>query len=60
MNSLFIDTSMTNVSISIVKDNKIVSSAFNKKESKKCALYHAEILAIKKASKKLKDRIEQV
>ena len=38
----------------IVKDNKIISKAFNLKEVKKCAIYHAEIIAIKKASKKLK------
>lgn len=39
----------------IVKDNKIVSKAFNKRESKKDATAHAEIIAIKKACKKLKD-----
>ena len=39
----------------IVKDNKIIAKSFNKKESKKCAIYHAEILAIQKASKKLKN-----
>jgi len=38
----------------IVKDNKIISKAYNLKETKKCAVFHAEILAIKKASKKLK------
>ena len=38
----------------VVKNNKIISSSFNKKENKKSAIYHAEILAIKKACKKLK------
>ena len=38
----------------VVKNNKIISSSFNKKENKKNAIYHAEILAIKKACKKLK------
>lgn len=38
----------------VVKNNKIISSSFNKKENKKNATYHAEILAIKKACKKLK------
>ena len=39
----------------IVKNDKIISKAYNLVESKKCALYHAEILAIKKAAKKLKN-----
>ena len=39
----------------IVKDGKIVSSAFNQKEHKNIATAHAEILAIEKACKKLKD-----
>lgn len=34
----------------IVKDNKVLSSAFNTKEKDKCCISHAEILAIKKAS----------
>ena len=38
----------------IVKDNKIISKAFNKKERKQNAILHAEILAINKACKKLK------
>lgn len=37
----------------IVKDNKIISRAYNLKEIKKDTTYHAEIEAIKKASKKL-------
>ena len=37
----------------IVKDGKIISRAYNLKESKKDTTCHAEILAIKKASKKL-------
>ena len=38
----------------IVKDNKIISSSYNKKELNQIATYHAEILAINKACKKLK------
>lgn len=37
----------------IVKDGKIIAKAYNIKESKKDATCHAEILAIKKACKKL-------
>ena len=37
----------------IVKDDKIIARAHNVKESKKDATCHAEIIAIKKASKKL-------
>lgn len=37
----------------IVKDNKIIAKAHNKKENKNIATYHAEILAINKACKKL-------
>lgn len=37
----------------IVKDGKIISRAYNKKEKKNVATYHAEILAIQKATKKL-------
>lgn len=37
----------------IVKDNKIIARAYNKKETKNDTTNHAEILAIKKASKKL-------
>ena len=39
----------------IVKDGKVIAKAFNKKEHKKRVTAHAEILAIEKASKKLKD-----
>lgn len=38
----------------IVCNGKIISKAFNKREKKHDILAHAEILAIKKASKKLK------
>lgn len=38
----------------IVKDNKIVSKAFNKREKNKNVINHAEIIAIKKACRKLK------
>lgn len=37
----------------IVKDNKVIAKAHNKKEKKKDATAHAEIECIKKASKKL-------
>ena len=39
----------------IVCDGKVVGMGYNKKEKKKNALLHAEIIAINKASKKLKD-----
>lgn len=39
----------------IVKDNKIIARAHNVKELKHDTTNHAEILAIKKASKKLKN-----
>lgn len=39
----------------IVKDGKVLSYAFNKRESKKDATAHAEIMAIQKACKKLDD-----
>lgn len=42
------------VGAAIVKDGKIVSRAYNKREKNQNALYHAEILAIDKACKKLK------
>lgn len=38
----------------IVKDNKIIAKAYNKKEKNNIATHHAEILAINKACKKLK------
>lgn len=38
----------------IVKNDKIISKAYNTKERKKNAVHHAEILAISKACKKLK------
>jgi len=42
------------VSAVVLKDGKIISSASNNRMEKKCVLGHAEIIAIKKASKKLK------
>lgn len=38
----------------IVKDNKIISKAYNLRQTKKDVTMHAEIIAIKKACKKLK------
>ena len=43
------------VSAIIVKNDKIISKAFNKREKNHNVLDHAEIIAIKQASKKLKD-----
>ena len=39
----------------IVYKNKIISKGYNKKEKLKTALAHAEVIAIKKANKKLKN-----
>ena len=39
----------------IVKDGKVLASAYNKREFSQDATAHAEILAIKKACKKLED-----
>ena len=39
----------------IVKDNRVIGKGFNLVESKKSSLYHAEIIAIKKAQKNLRD-----
>ena len=38
----------------IVKDGKVIAKAHNLRETKKNSLKHAEIIAIQKASKKLK------
>lgn len=42
------------VSAIILKDNKIISFAYNKREKRKDITAHAEVLAIRKAAKKLK------
>ncbi len=39
----------------IVKNNKILAKSHNLKEKKNSALYHAELIAIKKATKKIKN-----
>jgi len=39
----------------IVLDNKVISKAYNKRQSSGIATHHAEILAIEKACKKLGD-----
>lgn len=39
----------------IVKNNKVISKAHNTKNKKNCVINHAEIIAIKKASRKLKN-----
>ena len=38
----------------IIKNNKIIAKAYNKKESKRNPICHAELIAISKACKKLK------
>ena len=43
------------VGVVIVKNNKIISKAHNKKEKTKNVIKHAEIIAISKACKKLKN-----
>ena len=43
------------VSAIIVKNDKIISKAYNRRTKNRNILDHAEIIAIKKASKKLKD-----
>ena len=43
------------VGVVIVKDGKIIARAHNEKEEKNDATMHAEMIAIKKASKKLKN-----
>ncbi|MGN0165823.1 MAG: tRNA adenosine(34) deaminase TadA [Lachnospiraceae bacterium] len=39
----------------IVKDGKVISSGYNRRRTDSCTLAHAELIAIKKASKKLGD-----
>ena len=39
----------------IVKDNKVIAKAYNKKVKKNSAIFHAEIECINKATKKLND-----
>lgn len=49
------------VGVVLVKDGKIIARAYNQKEKYKCATYHAELLAIKKACKVVDDfRLEGV
>lgn len=43
------------IGCTIVKDNRIISKAHNTKQKKHSCINHAEILAIIKAEKKLKD-----
>jgi tRNA(adenine34) deaminase len=45
----------------IVKNGEIIGTGYNKKEAKKSALQHAEIIAISNATKKIKDwRLDNV
>lgn len=39
----------------IVKDGIVIASAYNRKDRKKCVIEHAEMICIRKASKKLKN-----
>ena len=39
----------------VVFDGKVVGKGYNKKEKEKCSLYHAELVAIKKACKNIGD-----
>lgn len=39
----------------IVKDNKIIAKGYNQKEKKGCAILHAEMVAIGRASRKLRN-----
>ena len=41
----------------IIKDNKIIARAYNKKEKNNIATHHAEILAINKACRKIKNLV---
>ena len=43
------------ISALVIKENKIISKGYNKKEKYKNPLLHAEIIAIEKATKKTKD-----
>jgi tRNA(adenine34) deaminase len=43
------------IGVVIVKDNIVIARAYNKRNQSKNALHHAEMLAIEKACKKLKD-----
>ena len=43
------------ISAIIVKDDKLIAKAYNKRVKKHDVLNHAEVMVIKKASKKLKD-----
>ena len=43
------------ISALIVKNNKIISCAYNKRQCKNDVIGHAEIIAIRKAAKKIKD-----
>ena len=43
------------ISALVVKNNKIIAKAINKREKEHIVLNHAEIIAIRKASKKLKN-----
>lgn len=39
----------------IVKDGKVIAKGYNKKEQKHCSVYHAEVVAIENACKKIGD-----
>ncbi|NCC70502.1 nucleoside deaminase [bacterium] len=54
MNKKASKTGEVPVSAIIIKDNKIIAAAVNKREKNQDVMSHAEIIAIKKAAKKLK------
>lgn len=54
LNNKAISNDEVPVSCIIIKENKIISYAYNSKIKNKSPLDHAEVIAIKKAAKKLK------
>ena len=44
----------------IVKDDKVIARGFNHRESRRMVISHAEIEAIRKASKKLNDWVKTI
>ena len=55
---LALDAGEIPVGCVIVKNGKVIARAQNKKERKNCCVYHAEMLAIMAASKKLGWRLD--
>ena len=55
---LALDSGEVPVGAVIVRDNEVIAQDFNKKEGENCAVFHAEINAIIKASEKLGWRLD--